>query len=161
MPTSSLAASVQCVSFIRGTMTYYCEVEVKIAQFLGFEAALTFISCWDANIGLVPTLAGSKTVRDYLVHTSRSHLFSNSLPPAVRAGSTAAIGIFMVDPALAIQARQALFDRGVFVSGFDYPVVPKGEVRVRCRICATHTREEIDQAVEAFREVSRELKLAG
>lgn len=52
-----------CGGVIRGPMTYHRELEAKIARFLGCEAALTFISRWGANIGLIPTLAGSKSVR--------------------------------------------------------------------------------------------------
>lgn len=45
------------VRFICGTMSCHLALEEKIAEFLGCEAALTFISCWDANVGLMPTLA--------------------------------------------------------------------------------------------------------
>lgn len=45
------------VRFICGTMTCHLDLERKICEFLGCEAATTFISCWDANVGLIPTLA--------------------------------------------------------------------------------------------------------
>src|SRR5262249_18327616 len=44
------------VRFICGTMSCHLELERKIAEFLGCEAATTFISCWDANVGVMPTL---------------------------------------------------------------------------------------------------------
>lgn len=47
------------VRFICGTMTCHLELEKKISEFIGCEAATTFISCWDANVGLMPTLAGT------------------------------------------------------------------------------------------------------
>ena len=52
-----------------------------------------------------------------------------------------------------------LLDEGVFVTGFGYPVVPKGEARVRCQISAAHTRDQLDQALRAFEKVGKKLKL--
>jgi glycine C-acetyltransferase len=318
------------VRFITGTMTCHRDLERRLCEFLGCEAALTFISCWDANIGLIPTLASdpedaifsdslnhasiidairlskaqrfvyphgdlvkleddlkkaasarrklivtdgvfsmegsiadlpalkrlsekygaalvideshatgvlgargrgtaehfgiqgrdviqtstlgkslggacggyvaaSQAVIDFLVQKSRPHLFSNALPPAVCCGAAEAVDILMKEPerierlrknsayfrkrigaaglkvlegvtpiapvmvgdaALAIKAQKKLFERGVFVSGFGFPVVPKGEARLRCQVCATHTTEQLDRAVDAFSAVRRELNLA-
>jgi len=50
-----------------------------------------------------------------------------------------------------------LLDAGVFVTGFGYPVVPKGEARVRCQISAAHTKEDLDQALDAFQRVGQRL----
>jgi len=314
------------VRFICGTMTCHLALENKIAEFLGCEAALTFISCWDANVGLVPTLAptdqdaifsdalnhasiidairlskarrfiykhqnlneleemltseqgrsarnkllitdgvfsmegdiaqlprlkeladrhgaalvvdeshatgvlgergrgtaehfgvlgegtiqtstlgktlggacggyvaGSRVVCDYLLQRSRPHLFSNALPPAVCGGSMAAIEVLMAEPQRLAKLRdnvtyfrrqmkelglkiidgitpivpvmvgdtpkafamqKALFDEGVFVSGFGFPVVPKGQARLRCQLSAAHHREDLDRAIAAFKKVS-------
>jgi len=315
------------VRFICGTMTCHLELERKICRFLGCEAATTFISCWDANVGIMPTLAStpedaifsdalnhasiidairlskarrfiykhrdlkeltsmlespegraarnklivtdgvfsmegdvgdlpelkalaekydaalvvdeshatgvlgktgrgtaehfgvlgentiqtstlgkalggacggyvaaSKTVCDYLVQKSRPQLFSNALPPAVCYGSMAAIDILMSEghtllerlranvkhfregvrtlglktikgitpivPVIvgetktAIQMQKALFEQGVFVSGFGFPVVPRGEARLRCQISAAHTRDDLDQSLAALRRVA-------
>lgn len=49
--------------------------------------------------------------------------------------------------------------RGIYVIGFSYPVVPQGKARIRVQISAAHTEQEIDQAVQAFIEVGRELKV--
>ena len=46
-----------------------------------------------------------------------------------------------------------LLDEGVFVTGFGFPVVPQGQARVRCQISAAHTRDDLDQALAAFRKV--------
>jgi glycine C-acetyltransferase len=48
------------VRFICGTMSCHLELEQKICDFIGCEAATTFISCWDANVGLMPTLGPTK-----------------------------------------------------------------------------------------------------
>ncbi len=314
------------VRFICGTMTCHLELERKICEFLGYEAATTYISCWDANVGVMPTLAptpedaiftdalnhasiidairlskaqrfiykhadlhelermldspegrkarnklvvtdgvfsmegdvadlpklkalanrfdatlvideshatgvlgehgrgtaehfgvagegtiqistlgkalggacggyvaGSRAVVDYLVQKSRPQLFSNALPPAVCYGSMAAIDVLMSEPerlttlrrnasyfrdelnilglkqipgytpivpiivgetATAIAMQKALFAEGVFVSGFGYPVVPKGEARLRVQISAAHERDDLDFCLRAFKKVA-------
>lgn len=314
------------VRFICGTMTCHLELERKICAFLGCEAATTYISCWDANVAVMPTLAatvedaifsdalnhasiidairlskaqrfiykhrdlgelermlaspegrkarnrliitdgvfsmegdvadlpalkelsrtydallvideshatgvlgatgrgtaehfnvqgegtvqistlgkalggacggyvaGSKTVCDYLVQKSRPQLFSNALPPAVCLGSVAAIDVLMAEPQrleklrrntayfregmgalglkiipgitpivpvivgetpTAFAMQKALFDEGIYVSGFGYPVVPKGEARLRCQISAGHEQADLDKCLEAFRRVA-------
>src|SRR3989344_9225167 len=50
----------------------------------------------------------------------------------------------------ATQMASALFERGIYVRGFTYPVVPKGKARIRVQISAAHTKEQMDRAVEAF-----------
>jgi glycine C-acetyltransferase len=55
--------------------------------------------------------------------------------------------------------QKALFDEGIFVSGFGFPVVPKGEARLRCQISAAHTDEQIETALAAFQKVGRQFKL--
>jgi glycine C-acetyltransferase len=368
------------VRFICGTMSCHLALEAKICEFLGCEAATTFISCWDANVGLMPTLAptagdaiftdalnhasiidairlskaqrfiyphsdlaelermlqtpeakaarnklivtdgvfsmegdvadlprlkelagkydallivdeshatgvlgetgrgtaehfgvlgagtvqtstlgkalggacggyvaGSKTVCDYLVQKSRPQLFSNALPPSVCYGSMAAIDVLMgrshkateprshagsaseprpsgsgnepraqasgpaseprpsgsgadgagilpasghallerlrantahfragvadlglktidgITPIVpiivgqtptAIAMQKALLDEGVFVSGFGFPVVPKGEARLRCQISAGHTKDDLNQCLAALKKVA-------
>lgn len=364
------------VRFICGTMSCHLELERKICAFIGCEAATTFISCWDANAGLIPTLAnspedaifsdalnhasiidairlskgqrfiykhadlkqleemlstpeakkarnkliitdgvfsmegdvadlpalkelanrhdallvideshatgvlgetgrgtaehfgvidhntvqtstlgkalggscggyvaGQQVVCEYLVQKARTQLFSNALPPTVCYGSMAAIDVLMsghegthagtggrhagtqaqrhegegqratgaTDPnrdlggaagtafealsgrqllarlranvarfragvealglhtipgitpivpvivgetATAIRMQKALFDEGVFVSGFGFPVVPKGEARLRCQISAAHSFEDIDVALRALAKVA-------
>jgi glycine C-acetyltransferase len=50
-----------------------------------------------------------------------------------------------------------LLERGVFVTGFGYPVVPQGQARVRCQLSAAHTKADIDEALEAFKIVGKKL----
>jgi glycine C-acetyltransferase len=49
--------------------------------------------------------------------------------------------------------------RGIFVVGFSYPVVPKGEARIRVQISAIHTRSQLDKAIATFEEVGKSLQL--
>ncbi|NNG15504.1 MAG: glycine C-acetyltransferase [Gemmatimonadales bacterium] len=74
-------------------------------------------------------------------------------------GETPIIPVILGETAKAIQMSDLLLDAGVFVTGFGYPVVPKGEARVRCQISAVHTREDLDQALEAFDHVGRRLEV--
>ncbi len=52
-----------------------------------------------------------------------------------------------------------LLEKGVYVIGFSFPVVPKGLTRIRAQVSAAHTHQDLDFAVEKFAEVSRELGL--
>jgi glycine C-acetyltransferase len=59
------------------------------------------------------------------------------------------------DAALASKFADAMLERGVYVIGFSYPVVPQGKARIRTQISAAHTREDLERAVKAFVEVKR------
>ena len=56
-------------------------------------------------------------------------------------------------PAKAIAMSLELLERGIYVSGFGFPVVPKGAARLRCQISAAHTREHLDKAIFAIADV--------
>jgi len=75
------------------------------------------------------------------------------------AGSTPIIPIIVGETAAAIQMSDALLDEGVFVTGFGFPVVPQGQARVRCQISASHSKDDLDAAVRAFKTAGRKLKL--
>ena len=60
------------------------------------------------------------------------------------------VPVIVGDTAKALAMSDALFERGVYVSGFGYPVVPKDHARLRCQISAVHTEADLDEAVEAF-----------
>lgn len=67
------------------------------------------------------------------------------------------IPVMLGDAALATQMADRLLELGIYVIGFSYPVVPQGQARIRTQMSAAHEREHIDQAVEAFAKVGREL----
>ena len=75
------------------------------------------------------------------------------------AGETPIIPVILGETAAAIRMSDLLLSERVFVTGFGYPVVPQGQARVRCQISASHTREDLDQALAAFRKVGRQLQL--
>jgi glycine C-acetyltransferase len=63
----------------------------------------------------------------------------------------------LYDAPLAQKMADALLEEGIYVIGFFYPVVPKGEARIRLQISAAHEREHLDRAIEAFVKVGRSL----
>ena len=67
--------------------------------------------------------------------------------------------IMLGDAALAAKFADTMLERGVYVIGFSYPVVPKGKARIRTQISAAHSREDLEFALEAFSETKRELGL--
>jgi glycine C-acetyltransferase len=62
---------------------------------------------------------------------------------------------------LAHELSRALFEEGVLATGIGFPTVPKGKARVRTIVTATHTRAELDHALEAFRKVGKRLAVLG
>ncbi|MCZ6915968.1 MAG: glycine C-acetyltransferase [Gemmatimonadetes bacterium] len=74
-------------------------------------------------------------------------------------GATPIIPVILGATSKAIEMSRLLLDEGVFVTGFGFPVVPKGEARVRCQVSAAHTREDLDQALAAFARVGAKLRL--
>ena len=63
------------------------------------------------------------------------------------------------DAALAARLSEALFARGVYAIGFSYPVVPRGQARIRLQISAAHTPAMIERCLEAFSVAGRELSI--
>jgi glycine C-acetyltransferase len=61
------------------------------------------------------------------------------------------------DARLAADMAQRLLGHGIYVIGFSYPVVPKGQARIRVQISAAHSEADIDRAISAFATVGREL----
>jgi glycine C-acetyltransferase len=116
--------------------------------------------------------AASLAVLDLLEHTPelRAQLFDNARffrEQLTRAGFTLKPGehpiipVMLGDAALASRMADALLERGVYVIGFSYPVVPKGQARIRTQMSAALTREQLERAVAAFRDVGRQLGVSG
>lgn len=69
------------------------------------------------------------------------------------------IPVMIGDAALAKEMASRLLDRGIYVTGFTYPVVPKGAARIRTQMSAAHSTDDVARAIDAFAEVGRELDL--
>jgi glycine C-acetyltransferase len=120
---------------------------------------------------LAPPIAAASLVAIDLLESSdslRTQLAENTA--FFRAGITAAgfdvlpgdhpiVPVMVGDAALASQMADALLERGIYVIGFSFPVVPRGAARIRVQVSAAHTREDLEQAVAAFAAVRDELAI--
>jgi glycine C-acetyltransferase len=75
----------------------------------------------------------------------------------IKPGTHAIVPIMLYDAPLAQQFAQKLLAEGIYVIGFFFPVVPKGQARIRVQLSAGHTREHLDKAIEAFSKIGEEL----
>jgi glycine C-acetyltransferase len=69
------------------------------------------------------------------------------------------VPIMLRDELKTVEMAKAVNERGVFVVGFTYPVVPRGEARIRVQVSAAHTREQLDTTLNVFEEVGKGLGL--
>ncbi|MDO4550326.1 MAG: glycine C-acetyltransferase [Planctomycetia bacterium] len=141
--------------------------------------------------------SGRREIIALLRQRSRPYLFSNTVAPAVVAGTlktlelleastelrdtlqrntdmyrqmlTAAnfdiipgthpiVPVMLYDERLANEMAQRMLEKGVYVVGFFFPVVPRGRARIRTQVCAAHTQEELEKVVQAFCQVRDEMK---
>ncbi|MCA9571613.1 MAG: aminotransferase class I/II-fold pyridoxal phosphate-dependent enzyme, partial [Myxococcales bacterium] len=115
-----------------------------------------------ASIAAFDRLSGSTELRDRLeANTAYFRERMTAAGFAIRPGVHAIVPIMLGDAALAGRMADALLERGIYVIGFSYPVVPKGQARIRVQISAGHTRDHLDRAIEAFTAVGRELGVLG
>lgn len=75
----------------------------------------------------------------------------------IKEGTHPIVPIMLYDAKKAQKYAERLLEKGIYVIGFYYPVVPKGEARIRVQLSAVHEKEHLDQAIEAFTEVKKEL----
>ena len=79
----------------------------------------------------------------------------------LKPGEHPIIPVMLGDAALASRMADALLERGVYVIGFSFPVVPKGQARIRTQMSAQLTRGQLERALDAFTAVGRELGVIG
>ena len=77
----------------------------------------------------------------------------------IRAGQHPIVPIMLYDANLAQQMAAELLKQGVYVIGFSYPVVPKGQARIRVQVSAAHSRAQLDKAINAFVTIGRQLNV--
>ena len=114
---------------------------------------------------LAPPIAAASLVAIDLIESSdelRSRLadntawFRSAMVAAgfhVLAGEHPIVPVIVGDAALATRMADALLEKGIYVIGFSYPVVPRGAARIRVQVSAAHSREDLEAAVAAFAEV--------
>ena len=67
------------------------------------------------------------------------------------------VPVMLYDAPLAQRFAAALLDEGIYAIGFFFPVVPKGQARIRTQMSAAHTRDHLDRAIAAFTKIGRQL----
>ena len=77
----------------------------------------------------------------------------------IKPGTHPIVPIMLYDAVLAQKMAAALLDKGIYVIGFFYPVVPKGEARIRVQISAAHSHDDLNKAIEAFKNVGKALNV--
>jgi glycine C-acetyltransferase len=109
-----------------------------------------------ASIAVFERLASSTELRDRL--EANTALFRGLMTEAgfaIKKGVHAIVPIMLGDARLAADMARDLLDEGIYVIGFSFPVVPKGQARIRVQISAGHDEAQIRRAVEAFIKVGR------
>ncbi|QDT81272.1 2-amino-3-ketobutyrate coenzyme A ligase [Gimesia maris] len=111
-----------------------------------------------ASIAAIDLLTASTELRDKL-ETNTKHFRAgiSQVGFDVLPGEHPIVPIMLGDAALAARVADALLQKGIYVIGFSFPVVPKGKARIRTQISAAHSIEDLDFAIEKFNEVKAEL----
>ena len=111
-----------------------------------------------AGVTVLGMLSGSSALRDALAENTR--YFRAQMSAAgfdIRPGEHPIVPIMLYEAGLAQEMAARLLDDGIYVIGFSFPVVPRGEARIRVQISAAHEREHLDRAVAAFETVGKRL----
>src|SRR6185295_12327753 len=111
-----------------------------------------------ASLAVIERLSSTTELRDRLEVNTK--FFRAGLAAAgfeIRPGDHPIVPIMLYDEKLAHDMARRLLELGVYVIGFSYPVVAKGQARIRVQLSAAHTREQLDRAIAAFAKVGREL----
>ena len=109
-----------------------------------------------ATLKVLEILSDSTDLRDKLEENTKR--FRESMTEAgfeIKEGDHPIVPIMLYDARLAQTIAAELFDEGIYVIGFSFPVVPKGEARIRVQLSAGHDLDQVDQAVEAFTRVAK------
>jgi len=110
------------------------------------------------TLAVLDLLEESTELRDRLeANTRRFRTGIAAAGFAIRPGVHPIVPIMLHDERLAVEMARRLLDEGIYVVGFSFPVVPKGQARIRVQLCARHEDTDIDQAIAAFAKVGRAL----
>ena len=111
-----------------------------------------------ASIAVLHLLSSTTELRDKLADNTK--YFREEMTAAgfdIKPGIHPIVPIMLYDAPLSQRFAEKLLDKGIYVIGFYFPVVPKGQARIRVQISAVHEKEHLDKAIRAFVEVGNEL----
>ncbi len=112
-----------------------------------------------ASLELFDMLEESTELRDHLEEITayyRKQLVDNGFD--VIPGTHPCVPVMLYDEVKTAEFAKRMVEKGVYVVAFSYPVVPKGKARIRTQVCASHSKEDIDFAVQCFKEVRAEME---
>ncbi|EDP96887.1 glycine C-acetyltransferase [Kordia algicida OT-1] len=113
-----------------------------------------------ASIKVFEMLENDTTLRDKLA--DNTEYFKKGIKNAgfdIVDGDSAIVPVMLYDAKLSQIMADKLLEKGIYVIGFFYPVVPKEKARIRVQLSAAHTKEHLDKAIAAFTEIGKELKV--
>lgn len=113
-----------------------------------------------ASIAVFDLLSQTTALRDQLEENTK--YFRGKMTEAgfdIKPGEHPIVPIMLYDAVLSQKMAEALLAEGIYVIGFYFPVVPKGQARIRVQISAAHTRAHLDKAIAAFIKVGKSLKV--
>jgi glycine C-acetyltransferase len=113
-----------------------------------------------ASLKVLELLTSSTELRDKL--EANTKFFREGMAKlgfTILPGTHPIVPVMLGDAALAAKFADAMLQKGVYVIGFSYPVVPQGKARIRTQISAAHSQQELTFAIEKFAEVKKELGL--
>ncbi|MEP5613811.1 MAG: glycine C-acetyltransferase [Cyclobacteriaceae bacterium] len=111
-----------------------------------------------ASMAVIDMLSETTELRDKLADNTK--YFREKMTEAgfdIKPGEHPIVPIMLYDAVLSQKMAAALLEKGIYVIGFYFPVVPKDQARIRVQISAVHDRHHLDKAIEAFTEVGKEL----
>ncbi len=115
-----------------------------------------------ASIAVFDLLSSTTELRDRLeVNTRHFRAGMTAAGFDLKPGDHPIVPIMLGDERLAHDLAAKLLEKGIYVIGFSFPVVPKGKARIRVQLSAAHTVEQVDRAIHAFAEAGRELGVLG
>ena len=108
------------------------------------------------SIAVIDMLSATTDLRDRLEKNTK--YFRDKMTATgfeIKSGVHPIVPIMLGDAKLAQDIASDMLDEGIYVIGFSFPVVPKGEARIRVQISAAHSREQLDQAIDAFVKIGK------
>jgi glycine C-acetyltransferase len=111
-----------------------------------------------ASLAVLDRISNSTALRDRL-HDNTAYFRAaiERIGFTIKPGTHPIVPVMLFDAQVAQKFAARMFELGVLLSGFFYPVVPMGQARVRVQLSAAHTREQLDQVLAAFQQAGREL----
>jgi glycine C-acetyltransferase len=113
-----------------------------------------------AGIKMIDMMTATNELQDKL-HRNAEYFISRmtNLGFDIKPTKSAICAVMLYDAKLSQGFAEKLLDEGIYVTGFYYPVVPKGQARIRVQLSAAHEKEHLDKAIKAFAKIGKELKV--